>query len=243
MTISSARTASPAPSARASGNSARGGLPSVGSPAGQDLQELFHVLFRRCQLFQNPSRLPVDRHRGCRPGIEDHDANGRGVYQRLQVGPGPAARPGAGGRWRSPAPPGDAKHDQGLFILLAELLARVRSWPRRCCPRPRGGWERPGRSSPERAGGTRAGPSTSCGRARSSDSQRAGDGAEVLYELRPLRQFPEPPGLVGGETGAQEVLNASRTVPGGPSPRSGRRSATGRCRGPPTAPCRGRGSR
>ena len=59
------------------------------------------------------------------------------------------------------------------------------------------------------------------------ESEGFGDAAEVLEEPHPVRQGPEPPGLLAGHTGRQEVLYPSRIIEEGdavgvlrlPSPR------------------------
>ena len=95
-------------------------LPSVGMPAGQHAQELLRRLVRLPQAVDDPRRLPVERHRRSRPGVEDGHAHRRGVYQGLQVGPGPLLVP-------VPAGVGDdqgrlgGEHHQGLLVFGGEL--------------------------------------------------------------------------------------------------------------------------
>ena len=74
-TISSARTVVAVLSASGRGRCCHGDLPPVGTPPGQDLEQLLRGAARQAQPADDPLRLPVERDRMAGPGIEDHDAH------------------------------------------------------------------------------------------------------------------------------------------------------------------------
>ena len=186
---------------------------------------------RRPQPVHDPRRLPVERYRDSRPGVEDRDAHRRGVYQGLQVGPGPQLVP-------VPAGVGDdhrrlgGEHHQCLLVLQGEL-----------CP----GFF-PGqadvadalapvvnRRRQEREGGTHRHGWTEIGKAHRPDvpeqvrdPQRLLKAVEVLEDLPPLRrQSPDSLGLFGGQPGGEEVLYPSGLVKERDHPVAGLRQRPG----------------
>ena len=66
----------------------QGDLAPVGATDGDDLEELFRDGARLAQGFEESDRLAVDGDRRAGLCIEDHDADGGGIYEGFQAGPG-----------------------------------------------------------------------------------------------------------------------------------------------------------
>ena len=75
-------------------------LPAVRAHAGHHLQQVLSRLLPLPEAVHDAPDFPVHRQWRPGPGVEDRHAHRRGVDQSFQVGPGPAAPPGACGRWR-----------------------------------------------------------------------------------------------------------------------------------------------
>ena len=100
-----------------------GDLPAVAAPDGQRFQELGRRLVRGAEFTSDAERLPVERQRRSRPGVEDRDAHRGGVDQGLQVVAGAlfvAVAAGVGDHHGGLG----GEHGQRLLILLGELSAR-----------------------------------------------------------------------------------------------------------------------
>ena len=187
----------------------QGDLPAVVPADCHDLQELLGRLVRVSQAVDDPSHLPVDRHGLSRPGVEDHHAHGRGVYERLQVGPDPQLLP---------QPPGvgddqrrlGGEHDQRLLVLGAELPARL-SLRKEDMAHPLPHVK--DRRRQQRQRGSHLHGRLEVGKALRPDvAQQVGQSqgslapAEVLEEPHPVLQRPHRLGFLCGQPGGQEVL-------------------------------------
>ena len=103
------------------GNLVKSELAPIGEPARRRLQQVPPGLARQAQAADNSPRLLVERHRFSAPGVEDHDAHGRGFDQGLEVGPGALlvlVRARVGDRRRRLR----REQDQDFFVLVRELL-------------------------------------------------------------------------------------------------------------------------
>ena len=63
-------------------------LPPVGVPPGHDLEELLDREAGGADRLDDPARLAVERGHAAPSRFEDHDADGRGLDEGLEVGPG-----------------------------------------------------------------------------------------------------------------------------------------------------------
>ena len=96
-------------------------LPPVGAPAGHHVEELFGGAARRPDLLGDAPRLTVERDRPGGGRVQHHDADRRGLDQRLEVGPRPlhvAVRPGVRDRRRRLR----GEEHQDLLVLGGERL-------------------------------------------------------------------------------------------------------------------------
>ena len=126
MTISSARTVSPALSNWAMGNSRREtSRPSARRQAGQNLQQGLRRLAGVAQALNDAADFPVEGHWRPGPGVEDGHPHRGGVYQRLQVGPGPPLLPVAVGVGDGQGCLGSEEHQRVLILPGEPLLARL----------------------------------------------------------------------------------------------------------------------
>ena len=91
-------------------------LAPVGAAESKHVEELLWGAVRHTQVSDNPFGFLVERDDAPRPGVEGDDADGRGIDQCFQVGPGAlllAVSAGVGddqGRLR-------CEHDQDFFCL------------------------------------------------------------------------------------------------------------------------------
>ena len=102
------------------GDLAQGHLAAVGAAEGHCLQQLIDRTARGAQALADAPRFAVERHRTAAPGIEHHDADRRGLDQRLEVGAGAllvAVRARVGDRGRRLR----GEQHQHLLILGGEL--------------------------------------------------------------------------------------------------------------------------
>ena len=156
------------------------------------------------QAVDDPACLPVEGLRRSRQGVEDHHANGGGVHQRLQVGPGPPLLP-------VPAGVGDdqrglgCEHHEGLLVLLGELpAALLMGQVDGADPDPQVA-NRGHHQGVHRQRGQEIGH-VQCLQVAVDvrDPQRLLQPAEVLEEAQSLRHVPEPLVLLLGDTGDDE---------------------------------------
>ena len=103
---------------------AEGDLAPVGEAAGEDPEQVLGGAARHAQAVHDPPGLAVERDRVARPHVEHHDADRRGLDQRLEVGPGAAlgavgARIGDRGRGLR------GEEHKDLLVLVGERLAAL----------------------------------------------------------------------------------------------------------------------
>ena len=187
-------------------------LAAVRPLAGRPLKQLLHRLIRLAEWLDNPPRFAIDRFRLAGPGVEHHDANRRGIDQRLEVGAGALLVPvGAGvhdGRRRL-----RCEQQQDFFVLVREvqpaLLLGQEESAQMCLPVTE--WsplKRPvqkgirGDSQRAEVGGEIAQP------------HRPGQVPEVLEEPWPFRPVQQLPVLFRREAGGDEVPGLTRVVDG-----------------------------
>ena len=190
-----------------------GDLAPVGTPARDHLQQLFERAAGRAQALDDTPRLAVERQRPAAAGIEDHDADRRGLHQRLQVGPRAllvAVGAGVGDRRRRQR----GEQHQYLLVVVGEL--RLTFLPCKgqiadlyAAVAQRRSLE--GLRVHQVRGVTQRGDE----RRQVRQPYRSRQIAEVRPELGPVRPGHELLVLLGGEAGADEILNPARVVDSG----------------------------
>ena len=98
-----------------------GDFAPVGAPVGDDLKQLLRGLAGAAQTLDDAPRLAIERGRVAGADVEHHDADRRGLDQRLEVGPRPllgAVGPRIGDRDRGLR----GEQYQDLLVLVGEGL-------------------------------------------------------------------------------------------------------------------------
>ena len=202
--------------------------PPVGPPEGHRGEQVLGRLAGAEQAVDDPHGLPVQGLRGSRDGVEDHHAHRGGVYEGLEVGPGPPFLP-------VPASIGDGhgrlggEEHQRLFVLPRELPAvlfmaqvdRADSNPPMADRSHQQGGQRHGGHEVRHAQFSQVAVDI-------RDPQRLGKAAEVLEESQPFRHVPQPLVLLPGHTGDDEIgrLGAISNDGDRPVARGGERPCT-----------------
>ena len=190
----------------------QGDLPPVGTPPGQDLEQLLRRAARHSQPSDDPLRFPVERDQMAGPGIEDHHAHRRGVHQGFQAGPGPLLGPvrsGVGDRRRRLG----REHRQDLFVLARELQLGLLPGQIEITDMPAAVPNRRSHEGPHRHEVVRKAERPDMG-GQVPEPERFREPAEVFEELRPLGQLHQPLVLFRSQAGGDEVLELSRLIKG-----------------------------
>ena len=196
-----------------------GDLAPVGAPVGDDLEQLLRRLAGSAQTLDDAPRLAVERDRAAGADVEHHDADRRGLDQRLEVGPRPllgavGARIGDRGRGLR------GEEHQDLLVLVGEglpalLLHEIEVADMDAAMAHRRALEGL-RRQPVGGEAERLHIGRDVG-----DPERPLEVAEVLEEPRALGPLRHGPVLLLGEARGDEVLRRPRLVDGGDGAEAG----------------------
>ena len=222
-TISSARTVSALLSAARERELIEGDLAPVGEAAGEDPEEVLGGLAGVAQAIDDAPRLEIERDRAAGADVEHHDADRRGLDQRLKVGPRPllaAVGPRIGDRGRGLR----GEQHQDLLVLVGErfvalLLGQIEVADMDAAMAHRRALEGLRR---QQVGGEAE--RLHIGR-NVGDPERSLEIAEILEEPRALGPLHDGPVLRLADARGDEVLWRARLVDGGDGaePRAGQR--------------------
>ena len=196
-----------------------GDLPPVREPARHHPQQLLGRLARGAQGLDDALRRPVERERRAGPGLEDHDADRRGVDQGLEVGAGPllvAVRAGVGDGHRR------LRREQGqdLLVLAGELPPAFLPGEVEVADTLAAVGQRHAHEG-LRGKQIRGDAEVANAPAHVRRPHRGGEVAQVCDQPRPVHPFRHAPVLVLGDAGAHEVPDPPRRVDGRDDPVAG----------------------
>ena len=190
-----------------------GDLAPVGEAAGEDPEQILGGLAGVAQAIDDAPRLEVERDRAAGADVEHHDADRRGLDQRLKVGPRPllgavGARVGDRGRGLR------GEQHQDLLVLVGErlvalLLGQIEVADMDAAMAHRRALE--GLRRQQVGGETER---LHIGR-NVGDPERSLEVAEILEEPRALGPLHDGPVLRLGDARGDEVLWRARLVDGG----------------------------
>ena len=205
---------------------AEGDLASVRPHERQHVQELFRRLVGLPEVVDDACRLPVERLRRPRPGIEDDDADRGGVDQGLEIGASPLFVPVRAGV-RDDHRGVRGEHRQGLLVVEREVPAVLPLGDVDVADVAAAVEDRRSEEGHDGIDGEREAepgePHRPGVAVEIVDPERLGGAADGVEELPPLGKLPEPLGLLGGHPGGEEVLHFARIVRQGHDPVAGSR--------------------